>query len=235
MSFCRLRPRRRLLPRRTQTVQPVSDRRTSWSGRTPQFEQDLITLSSGIRFGLSQGGPIAIRIANTEWPKWETVMSAGPVEAADLSGARGAPLTRPRPGHADFTGMQKYGFEEARPVLERASARETATRVALGAVAQRFLSELGINLVTHTVAIGPVIGLSEVLPGPTDQLMDKRWTWCMNRCTVGWTRLYLFHITLTPSQSICSIWADISKIISEGGYHAESKEKCTSLLPSVSL
>lgn len=169
-----------------QDIQQALQRRRLGYGRGARmkFEQDLITLSSGIRFGLSQGGPIAIRIANTEWPKWETVMSAGPVEAADLSGARGAPLTRPRPGHADFTGMQKYGFEEARPVLERASARETATRVALGAVAQRFLSELGINLVTHTVAIGPVIGLSEVLPGPIDiQALDKDPMRCFDKPT----------------------------------------------------
>ncbi|MBT5397908.1 MAG: chorismate synthase, partial [Micrococcales bacterium] len=104
-------------------------------GARMKFEQDLINISAGVRFGLSQGGPVAIRIANTEWPKWETVMSAAPVAEDQLTGARAAPLTKPRPGHADFTGMQKYGFYEARPVLERASARETATRVALGAVA----------------------------------------------------------------------------------------------------
>lgn len=137
-------------------------------GARMKFEQDIITLSAGIRFGLSQGGPIAIRIANTEWPKWEQVMSAAPVEPELLTGARGAPLTKPRPGHADFTGMQKYGFSEARPVLERASARETATRVALGAIAQKFLNELGIRLVTHTVAIGTSSNSTEVLPGPQD-------------------------------------------------------------------
>jgi chorismate synthase len=138
-------------------------------GARMKFEQDQVTLSTGIRFGLTQGGPVAIRIANTEWPKWETVMSASPVEAEELSGARGAPLTRPRPGHADFTGMQKYGFDEARPVLERASARETATRVALGQIAKNFLAQLGIQLVTHTVAIGPVETKSPVLPRPEDQ------------------------------------------------------------------
>jgi chorismate synthase len=121
--------------------QALARRRLGYGrGARMKFEQDLISLSSGIRFGQSQGGPIAIRIANTEWPKWETVMSAAPVDADLLSGGRAAPLTRPRPGHADFTGMQKYGFDEARPVLERASARETATRVALGAIAQKFLS-----------------------------------------------------------------------------------------------
>jgi len=133
-----------------------------------KFEQDLINFSAGVRFGLSQGGPVAIRIANTEWPKWETVMSAAPVAEDQLTGARAAPLTKPRPGHADFTGMQKYGFAEARPVLERASARETATRVALGAVAQKFLEELGIRLVTHTVAIGTALNSSTELPGPKD-------------------------------------------------------------------
>ena len=137
-------------------------------GARMKFEQDEVSLPTGIRFGLSQGGPIAVRIQNTEWPKWETVMSAAPVDAAELTGARAAALTRPRPGHADFTGMQKYGFEEARPVLERASARETATRVALGAIAQSFLRELGIELVTHTVAIGTSQNLSTELPRPSD-------------------------------------------------------------------
>ena len=137
-------------------------------GARMKFEEDQVTLSSGVRFGISQGGPIALRIANTEWPKWETVMSASPIAEEDLTGARAAKLTRPRPGHADFTGMQKYGFDEARPVLERASARETATRVALGAIAQKFLAELGIKLVTHTVAIGPVINASSKLPKPSD-------------------------------------------------------------------
>lgn len=137
-------------------------------GARMKFEQDLINISAGVRFGLSQGGPVAIRIANTEWPKWETVMSAAPVAEDQLTGARAAPLTKPRPGHADFTGMQKYGFDEARPVLERASARETATRVALGAVAQKFLEKLGIRLVTHTVAIGTALNSSTELPGPKD-------------------------------------------------------------------
>jgi chorismate synthase len=137
-------------------------------GARMKFEKDEVTLSTGIRHGLSQGGPIAIRIANTEWPKWEKVMSAAPVDPEELSGGRGAALTRPRPGHADFTGMQKYDFEEARPVLERASARETATRVALGRVAQNFLRELGIELVTHTVAIGTAISKGVELPRPSD-------------------------------------------------------------------
>jgi chorismate synthase len=125
-------------------------------GARMKFEQDELTLSGGVRHGLSLGSPIAVRIGNTEWPKWVDVMSAEPVDAERLSGARGAPLTRPRPGHADLVGMQKYGFDEARPILERASARETAARVALGAIAKRFLDELGISLVSHTLSIGPV-------------------------------------------------------------------------------
>ncbi len=137
-------------------------------GARMKFEEDEVTISSGVRFGLSQGGPIAIRIANTEWPKWEVVMSAAPVAEEELTGARAAKLTRPRPGHADFTGMQKYAFDEARPVLERASARETATRVALGRVAQNFLAELGILLITHTVAVGTAENKSVKLPKPSD-------------------------------------------------------------------
>jgi chorismate synthase len=113
---------------------------------------------------------LAIRIANTEWPKWETVMSADPVAPGELEGlARNAPLTRPRPGHADLAGMQKYGFDDARPVLERASARETAARVALGEVARRLLSQvLGIEILSHVVALGQVRIPAEVMPGPDD-------------------------------------------------------------------
>jgi chorismate synthase len=137
-------------------------------GARMKFEEDLVTISSGVRHGITQGGPIAIRVANSEWPKWEQIMNPAPVDEAELTGARAAALTRPRPGHADFTGMQKYGFEEARPVLERASARETATRVALGAIAKNFLRELGIELVTHTVAIGEAQNTSTELPRPSD-------------------------------------------------------------------
>lgn len=151
-------------------------------GARMKFEQDEVTLSSGVRFGLSQGGPLALRIANTEWPKWEQVMSAAPIDQTELTGARGAPLTRPRPGHADFTGMQKYGFDEARPVLERASARETATRVALGSIAMSFLSELGIEIVTHTVAIGPQANTETDLPRPKDQeLLDADPVRCFSK------------------------------------------------------
>jgi chorismate synthase len=139
-------------------------------GARMSFEQDEVTLTGGVRHGRTQGGPIAIQVGNTEWPKWTTVMSADPVDADELAGqARNAPLTRPRPGHADLAGMQKYGFDDARPVLERASARETAARVALGAVAQAFLRQvLGVRVVSHVVAIGPVTVPDGVLPGPDD-------------------------------------------------------------------
>ncbi|MGO1544876.1 MAG: chorismate synthase [Gulosibacter sp.] len=123
-------------------------------GGRMKFEQDEITLSSGIRHGFTIGSPVGIRIQNTEWPKWTEVMSPEPVGDEVFETGRGRKLTRPRPGHADLVGMQKYGFEEARPALERASARETAARVALGAVAKKFLAELGIRTVSHTVAIG---------------------------------------------------------------------------------
>ncbi|GAA2181468.1 chorismate synthase [Leucobacter tardus] len=125
-------------------------------GSRMKFEQDELHLSGGVVQGVSIGGPVAIRIGNTEWPKWAEVMSAEPTDLSERSRGRGAPLTRPRPGHADLAGMQKYGFDESRPVLERASARETAARVALGAVARAFLAELGIRLVSHTVSIGGV-------------------------------------------------------------------------------
>src|SRR4051812_17297166 len=119
---------------RTADVDAALARRRLGHGRGARmsFEQDEVTLTAGVRHGRTQGGPIAVQIGNTEWPKWTTVMSADPVDAQVLAGqARNAPLTRPRPGHADLAGMQKYGFDDARPVLERASARETAARVAL--------------------------------------------------------------------------------------------------------
>jgi chorismate synthase len=138
-------------------------------GARMKFEEDELTISGGVRFGLTMGSPLAIRIGNTEWPRWVDVMSASPVDVESLPKGRGAPLTRPRPGHADLVGMQKYGFDEARNVLERASARETAARVALGAVARAFLAELGITLVSHTLAIGTVrVPEDAALPSPSD-------------------------------------------------------------------
>ncbi len=138
-------------------------------GSRMKFEEDELTISSGVVHGVSLGSPIALRIANTEWPKWVEVMSAEPIELTEKSRGRGAALTRPRPGHADLVGMQKYGFDEARPILERASARETAARVALGAIARAFLAELGIRLVSHTVGIGPIEAPRDApLPTPDD-------------------------------------------------------------------
>ncbi|GAA2795302.1 chorismate synthase [Mycolicibacterium pallens] len=124
-------------------------------GARMKFEQDQVTVLAGVRHGETLGGPIAIEIGNTEWPKWETVMASDPVDAEDLDVARNAPLTRPRPGHADFAGMLKYGFDDARPVLERASARETAARVAAGTVARSFLRQaLGVEVLSHVISIG---------------------------------------------------------------------------------
>lgn len=138
-------------------------------GARQKFEEDELAVSSGVRFGLTTGGPLAIRIGNTEWPRWVDVMSVEPVDPATLPKGRGAPLTRPRPGHADLVGMQKYHFDEARNVLERASARETAARVALGAVARAFLKDLGVQLVSHTRSIGTVrVPDDTQLPGPSD-------------------------------------------------------------------
>ncbi|WP_375384362.1 chorismate synthase [uncultured Microbacterium sp.] len=138
-------------------------------GSRMKFEEDELAISGGVRHGLSMGSPIALRIGNTEWPKWVEVMSPEPVELTEKSRGRGAALTRPRPGHADLVGMQKYAFDESRPILERASARETAARVALGTVARSFLSELGIRLVSHTLSIGPVrVPDDAALPTPDD-------------------------------------------------------------------
>ncbi|MCL2582519.1 MAG: chorismate synthase [Streptosporangiales bacterium] len=127
-------------------------------GARMKFEQDEVELTGGVRHGVTLGGPVAIRVGNTEWPKWETVMSPDPVDADVLEAqARNAPLARPRPGHADLAGMQKYGFTDARPILERASARETAARVALGEVARRLVDQvLGVRIVSHVVALGSV-------------------------------------------------------------------------------
>jgi len=139
-------------------------------GARMKFERDEIELTGGVRHGRTMGGPIAVRVGNAEWPKWETVMSADPVDAAVLAEqARSAPLTRPRPGHADLAGMQKYDVDDARPILERASARETAARVALGAVAKAFLQQgLGVQVVSHVVGIGAVTAPDAALPEPGD-------------------------------------------------------------------
>ncbi|MET9271794.1 chorismate synthase [Kribbella sp. NPDC003557] len=139
-------------------------------GARMKFERDEVTFVGGFRHGLTLGSPVAIQVGNTEWPKWQQVMSADPVDAETLDGlARNAPLTRPRPGHADLAGMQKYGFDEARPVLERASARETAARVALGEVAARFLRQAyGVTIVSHVVELGTVKAPYGVIPAAGD-------------------------------------------------------------------
>ncbi|WP_210443355.1 chorismate synthase [Nocardioides sp. SYSU D00065] len=139
-------------------------------GARMKFEQDQVRVLGGVRHGETQGGPVAIEVGNTEWPKWEKVMSADPVDPVELEAlARNAPLTRPRPGHADLVGMQKYDFDEARPILERASARETAARVALGRVASNFLDQaVGARIVSHVVSIGGVRAPAGVVPGPDD-------------------------------------------------------------------
>jgi chorismate synthase len=127
-------------------------------GARQNFEADKVTILGGVRLGVTQGGPISIQVGNSEWPKWEKVMSADPVPAAEIENlARNASLSRPRPGHADLVGMQKYDFDDARPILERASARETAARVALGAIARNFLQQsVGITILSHVVSIGGV-------------------------------------------------------------------------------
>jgi chorismate synthase len=127
-------------------------------GARMNFEADELEIVGGIRHGRTMGSPIALRIGNSEWPKWDQVMAADPIDADILDGlARNAPLTRPRPGHADLVGMQKYDFEEARPILERASARETASRVALGEIAAQFVRQAtGATIVSHVVELGSV-------------------------------------------------------------------------------
>lgn len=156
-------------------------------GARQNFEADQVTLLGGIRLGLTQGGPIAIQIGNSEWPKWEKVMSADPLAEGEIEGlARNAPLTRPRPGHADLAGMQKYDLDDARPVLERASARETAARVALGAVARNFLEQcIGVTIISHVLSIGQVRLPDEFpLPQPGDQeLIDADDVRCVDPAT----------------------------------------------------
>jgi chorismate synthase len=145
-------------------------------GARMKFEADEVEVLGGVRHGRTMGGPVAIKVGNTEWPKWERVMSADPVDPVELAGlSRNAPLTRPRPGHADLPGMLKYNFTDARPVLERASARETAARTALGTVARAFLRQvLGVEVVSHVVALGSVNAPEGQLPGPHDlDLIDS--------------------------------------------------------------
>ena len=166
---------------RTDLGRALARRRLGFGrGARMAFEQDEVEFLGGLRHGRTLGSPVAIRVGNSEWPKWQTVMSPEAVDAgayaaandvnAEKEIARNRPLTRPRPGHADLVGMQKYAFDDARPILERASARETAARVALGELAARFLAQAaGVRLVSHVVAIGPVaVPDDAVLPTPDD-------------------------------------------------------------------
>jgi len=169
----------------TEIADELSRRRAGYGrGARMSFEQDAVELLGGVRHGITLGSPIAVRVGNSEWPKWETVMAPDPVDPAELEGlGRAAPLTRPRPGHADLVGMQKYGFDDARPVLERASARETAARVALGAVAKAFLAQaLDVCVLSHVVAIGSASAPDGVIPGPADgDTVDADPVRCLDR------------------------------------------------------
>src|SRR3989441_7078208 len=151
------------LPITVEEIQGELGRRRLGFGRGPRmrFEQDEVTILGGVRHGRTLGSPVAIEIANTEWPKWAQEMDPAP-------GKTEKPLTQPRPGHADLAGMQKYGFDEARDVLERASARETAARVAVGTVCKAFLAALGVHVLSHVLEIGSVKASDDVVVGPED-------------------------------------------------------------------
>lgn len=179
----------------TEEVAAALARRRKGYGRgaRQRFEEDKVTILSGMRHGFTLGSPLAIEIKNTEWPKWTTVMSPDEVPPQDLlvdggkgderELARNLPLTKPRPGHADFAGMLKYGFRDARNVLERSSARETAARVAAGAVAEAVLAQIAdISLVSHVVSVGEVsIPLDSISPTPDDvPYLDNDPLRCLN-------------------------------------------------------
>lgn len=151
------------LPISTDEIRGELARRRLGYGRGPRqrFETDEIILLGGVRHGRTLGSPVAIEIANAEWPKWESEMSPDP-------GHPTRRLTEPRPGHADLAGMQKYGFDDARDVLERASARETAARVAAGALAKALLARIGVAIVSHVVQIGEARATRGLRPGPSE-------------------------------------------------------------------
>src|SRR3954466_14012128 len=152
-------------------VDALARRRLGYGrGARMKFEQDQVDIIGGLRHGRTLGSPVAIRVGNTEWPKWEKVMAADPVDEAELEAlARNAALTRPRPGHADLLGMQKYDFDEARPILERSSARETAARVAPGRVASPFPQQAtGARIVSHVVELGVLAAPVGSVPMPED-------------------------------------------------------------------
>jgi chorismate synthase len=164
------------IPLTVEEVQGELARRRLGFGRGPRmrFEQDEVTLLGGVRHGRTLGSPVAIIIGNTEWPKWQDEMSPAP-------GRTTKPLTQPRPGHADLAGMQKFGFDDARDVLERASARETAARVAAGTCAKALLSHIGISILSHVVQIGAVFSKSETRPVPADlEMVDASEVRCFD-------------------------------------------------------
>ena len=179
------------IPIASQDVAHDLTRRRLGAGRGARmkFEQDQVRFLGGVRHGLTLGGPVAIEVGNTEWPKWEQVMSPDPVDPSVLADlARNAPLTRPRPGHADLVGMQKYGFDDARPVLERASARETAARVAIASVARAFLRAVaGIEVLSHVVRIGSAaVSSGTALPAPSDlDAVDESPVRCFDPATAA--------------------------------------------------
>jgi chorismate synthase len=156
----------------TETIGDALARRRLGVGRGARmkFERDEVTILTGVRHGVTLGSPIAVMIGNSEWPKWDTVMSPDPVDDEEFHAqARSAALTRPRPGHADLAGMQKYDWDEARPILERASARETAARVAVGQLAKDFLDQaFGISVLSHVVQLGAAASASEARPTIAD-------------------------------------------------------------------
>ncbi len=169
-------------------IQAALARRRLGYGRGARmaFEADALEIIGGIRHGVTMGSPIAMRIGNSEWPKWDQVMAADPVDDEVLAGLkRNAPLTRPRPGHADLAGMQKYDFDEARPVLERASARETAARVALGEVASRFIAQTtGATVLSHVVELGTVRAPAGSIPSHADvEALDANPVRCFDPAT----------------------------------------------------
>lgn len=147
-------------------------------GTRMKLEEDRLEILGGVRHGRTIGSPVAMVVHNTEWPKWQAIMAVEEEGAAHDDPA----LTRPRPGHADLAGMMKYGFEEVRPVLERASARETAARVAVGSVCKSFLGALGIGVLSHVIEVGGVAAAAETVPGPEDlERIDASPLRCLDR------------------------------------------------------
>ena len=177
------------VPYEREALEQQLTRRRLGHGRSPRmnFEEDRFEVLAGVRHGLTLGSPVGLVIHNTEWPKWTEVMGVDAPEdpEAVARSGRGAALTRPRPGHADLVGMQKYGFDDARNVLERASARETAARVALGWFASSLLEQVGVRILSHVVRIGEVAVPGDApLPTPEDlDAIDANSVRCLDEAT----------------------------------------------------